>query len=249
MSKILGLYPYNKFGRFQGKLQAITPVKPISVICSETPECNTDGCSPRSLLQASQDRDIPPVTLIKNSQIHDHAYVLSGQCPKCNTRYFADHRSLVSDAGQDDTKKLYSNSAKYLKVGQSLWVDRIFAQAVLNGKYSFHASASAYAEFWNNSFWAAQDTSSRKVSRRQIWHTFIQESLRLVASASNMSLVLPDDLDINSVTHQAFEKLEKSGVITQGYSHSCSECTHPYKSTADVITGDDPAALVGQDEN
>jgi hypothetical protein len=225
MSKILGLYPYNKFSWFQGKFQAITPVKCISVICPETPECNIDGCSPQSFLQASQDRDLPPVTLIKNSQIHDHAYVLSGQCPKCNTRYFADHHSLVSDAEQNNTRKLYSNSAKYLKVGQSLWVDCIFAQAVLNGKYSFHASASAYAEFWNNSFWVTQDTSSRKVSCHQIWHTFIQESLHLVATASNMSLVLPDDLDINSVTHQALQKLGKSGLLLRDI-HTASLNAH-----------------------
>ena len=30
--------------------------------------------------------------------------------------------------------------------------------------------------------------------------------------------------------------------------HQCSECTQPYKRVADVITGDDPAALVGVDE-
>ena len=31
--------------------------------------------------------------------------------------------------------------------------------------------------------------------------------------------------------------------------HTCQECTQPYKKTADIITGDDPAALVGMDEN
>ena len=29
----------------------------------------------------------------------------------------------------------------------------------------------------------------------------------------------------------------------------CQECTQPYKRTADIITGDDPAALGGMDEN
>ena len=31
--------------------------------------------------------------------------------------------------------------------------------------------------------------------------------------------------------------------------HSCSECTQKYKRKADFLTGDDPAALVGRDEN
>ena len=31
--------------------------------------------------------------------------------------------------------------------------------------------------------------------------------------------------------------------------HKCQECTQPYKKTADIIIGDDPAALVGIDEN
>jgi len=31
--------------------------------------------------------------------------------------------------------------------------------------------------------------------------------------------------------------------------HSCSECTHVYKKVADVITADDPATMVGVDEN
>jgi hypothetical protein len=249
MSKMLGLYPYDKSGRFRNKLQVIAPIQPIYVVCPERAECEKEGCSRRSLLQANRDRDMPHITLIKNSQIHDRAYVLSGQCPKCKTRYFADHHSIEPDAGQDDAERLYLNLAKYLKVGQALWVDRLFARAVLNGTYSFHASVSAYAEFWNNSFWAAQDTNSRKISRRQIWHTFVQESLCLVATASNTSLILPDGSDIKSVTHHAFETLGQNGIIAPGQAHGCSECTHPYKATTDVITGDDPAALLGQDEN
>jgi len=31
--------------------------------------------------------------------------------------------------------------------------------------------------------------------------------------------------------------------------HACTECTQPYKRTADRITGDDPAAMVNNDEN
>jgi hypothetical protein len=31
--------------------------------------------------------------------------------------------------------------------------------------------------------------------------------------------------------------------------HSCSKCTHKYKETADRVTDDDPAAVLGVDEN
>src|SRR6202050_3387418 len=39
------------------------------------------------------------------------------------------------------------------------------------------------------------------------------------------------------------------GVIKCAQNHSCSQCTHKYKETADRITGDDPAAVLGVDEN
>ena len=91
--------------------------------------------------------------------------------------------------------------------------------------YHFHASASAFAEFWNDTFWSSQKTQSRKFSQRQIWHTFIQ------------------------VTKQAFIQLENNGGIRDAQNHSCSECTHEYKETADRIMGDDPAAVLGVDEN
>ena len=59
--------------------------------------------------------------------------------------YFANHEH-VTEPG-DKYTKVYLNNAKYLKVGQSLRVDRVFAGGVVNGTYSFHASAAAYAEY------------------------------------------------------------------------------------------------------
>ena len=123
-------------------------------------------------------------------------------------------------------------------------MDRIFSKAVLNGMYSFHASAAAYAEFWSNSF--SQDSHS--ISRRQIWHAFVQESVRYVSVSSAINLVLQDGLAIEEVTKEAFNVLGEDGLIRVADGHQCSECTQPYKKTADVITGDDPAALVGVDE-
>ena len=110
--------------------------------------------------------------------------------------------------------------------------------------YSFHASTSAYAEFWNTSF-----SHHATLSRRHIWQAFLQESLRVVASASGSSLVLHDSLTANEVATQAFEQLGEKGVIRSANHHECSECTHPFKARADTLTGDDPAAVVGIDEN
>jgi len=77
--------------------------------------------------------------------------------------------------------KYYLNSAKYLKVGQNLWVDRIFSAAVVTGVYSFHASTSAFAEFWNETF-------QTKVSRRQVMAHICSGTIRKVAQASNTAL-------------------------------------------------------------
>ena len=60
---------------------------------------------------------------------------------------------------------------------------------------------------------------------------------------------IQDGLPIDEVTKHAFVQLGEQGIIRSAGNHSCSECTHTYKRVADRITGDDPAALVGIDEN
>jgi hypothetical protein len=119
----------------------------------------------------------------------------------------------------------------------------------MNGMYSFHASASAYMEFWNNSFWKPQDVTCRKISCRQVWQAFVQESVRTIAAQSQLNLELQDGLSIDEVTKEAFELLGENGIIWAADKHACSEYTHAYKRTADIITGDDPAAVAGNDEN
>ena len=59
---------------------------------------------------------------------------------------------------------------------------------------------------------------------------------------------LQDGLPIDDVTKHAFLTPEEKGVIRSAENHFCSDCTYDYKHTADIIT-DDPAALVGMDEN
>jgi hypothetical protein len=71
----------------------------------------------------------------------------------------------------------------------------------------------------------------------------------MIASSSDSDLTLSDNLSIHEVTSQAFAVLGEHGIVRSANYHECSECTHPYKAIADHITTDDPAAIVGIDEN
>ena len=73
--------------------------------------------------------------------------------------------------------------------------------------------------------------------------------MRTVAKSSGVTLGMENGIPIEEVTRQAFIQLGDNGVIKCAQNHSCSECTHKYKETADRIAGDDPAAVLGVDEN
>ena len=172
--------------------------------------------------------------------------MLSGRCPQCQTKYYADHESTLQPDTPNTWSRCYLNSAKYLKIGQQLWVDQIFSKAVLNGAYRFHGSSSAFAEFWSDSSWATQDTSSKKVTHQQ---ALIQKSVQKVADSSDHILELPDGLKIAEVTKQAFAILGDEGIIKCADGHSCSGCTQSFKKIVDRITEEDPAALLGVDKS
>jgi hypothetical protein len=245
---LLDLTPYYQHGKFV-KLKPVShkEIQPVLVICPDSVTCEDLQCQPRGLLQSTDIRDIPLVTLIKSTTVHKNVMVLGGYCSKCNTIYQADHERVV-EAGHDP-KRVYVNSAKYLKIGQTTWVDRIFANAVLNGMYSFHASASAYTEFWNNSYGTINGETIAKLTRRQVWQAFIQESIRMVAVESKINLEMADGMSISEKTKVAFEKLGNNGIIHISKGHACSECTQPYKQIADILPNIDEAAMVGMDEN
>jgi len=67
--------------------------------------------------------------------------------------------------------------------------------------------------------------------------------------ASGINLVLTDGLATDEVTKEAFEILGENGMIQAADQGSCSECTHKDKGTPDIISDNDPAALVGVDED
>ncbi len=86
-------------------------------------------------------------------------------------------------------------------------MNRVFSNAVLNGMFSFQASVSAFAEFWNTSFHGI------KIARRQIWQSFVQESIHSIAAVSNINIELQDGLAIDEVTKEAFSILGENGLI------------------------------------
>ena len=249
LTKLLDLHPYDEHGKLKGKLQPVSHklIQPVHVLCPNSMECETASCNSRSLLQSTRTRDIPQVTLIKDSVIYYDVFVFTGECPTCKTKYLADHERAAEVGESRKYNRVYLNSASYLKIGQSVWVDRAFGRGVLNGIYNFHASASAYAEYWNNSVWKHQSVNFKGITRRQVWQAFVQESIRTIASTYRTDLTLQDGLAIDEVTKEAFEVLGQNGIIQAAKEHHCSECTHAYKRTTDIRASADPAATLGDD--
>ena len=175
LAQHLKLVKYNKKGHLKSNLKPISykAIEAVHIICPNSYQCVTDGCGFRSLVQTTKKRDIPLVTLIKNNVIYEKVPVLTGKCPNCTTLYSADHEHSPEIDEHNKFTKLYLNSAKYMKVGSNIWMDHIFSNAVVNGMYSFHASASAYKQYWNNSFGETQGHTSYHISHAQIWQTFV----------------------------------------------------------------------------
>ncbi len=247
MANDLGLSPYDEDGNYTGKLHPVSTekIQPAHVICPPSFVCSTATCKPQSLVQRTKIQDIPKITLIKGHTIFKNVPVLTGRCRECKTLYMADHeRFRESAAAKLQYKRVYLNSAKFIKVGQALWVDRLFTTCAVNAMYNFHASASAYAEYWNNTF----GTETTSVTRPHIWQAFVQETLRTVAEESELDLELNDGLNIKEVTTQAFAILGENGIIRAADRHACSECTQPHKTHSDA-TFNNPAAVVGVDQN
>jgi hypothetical protein len=134
LAKHLDLHPYNEQGQLEGKLLPVSHklIQPVHVLCPNSMECETANCNSRSLLQSTRTRDIPQVTLIKNSVIYDDVFVFTGECPTCKTKYLADHERAAEAVESRQYNRVYLNSARYLKIGQSVWVDRAFSHGVLN---------------------------------------------------------------------------------------------------------------------
>ncbi len=233
MANLLNLMPgFSKSGKLKNKLATVSQHKiaAVHIICPASIECEDMNCKPFALAQNTRSRDIPKVTLIKGTAIYKRVPVLSGKCSHCDANYYADHEGLNQTSGRRN--KIYLNSAKYIKVGHHIWVDRPFSNAVVNGMYSFHASAAAYTDYWNNTFGQVNLEYSAKLDRRHIWQAFVQESIRTIAADQNVYLELNENLPIDEVTKAAFTALGQDGVIYAANGHTCAECTQSYRPSA-----------------
>ena len=247
LTDLLGLNSFGNDGQLIQKLLPISKkeIQPILMICPSSNVCSDKKCQGHAILQHSDPNQLAEATLIKGSEIFTGVIILSGQCSNCKTHYFADHENYPQVEGP--RKRVHLNNAKYLKIGQSLYVDWIFSKAVINGTYSFHASAAAYAEFWTNSY---GKKDSFKIKRQQIWQAFIQESIRTIACTSNILFETNDNTSIENLIYDAFAVLGEDGGIRLSDKHTCSECTQEHKSVADFTpTANDPVAVLGVDEN
>ena len=121
LSKLLTLDPFKEDGTLDTPLKPISEekIEPVLLICPMAMQCETSTCNPQSLLQHSCYQDVSKVTLIKGTKIYNNVSVLCGQCPKCQTKYYAHESSMMS---QNTQSRYYLNSAKYLKIGSQLWL-------------------------------------------------------------------------------------------------------------------------------
>lgn len=184
----LKLSTFDEKGNYKGKLLPIShsKIERAYIICPPSFACQTQDCSPRSLRQSTKASDIPLVTLIKGQTVNQNVPVLTGKCPSCKTLYAADHERFEDTSTiQNTLKRVYINSAKYLKIGQLIWADRGFATAVINAMYNFHASASAFAEYWNNTY----GTKEISITRAHVWQAFVQQSVRNQELMLNLMMV------------------------------------------------------------
>jgi hypothetical protein len=95
---------------------------------------------------------------------------------------------------------------------------------VLNATYSFHASPSAFAEFWTNSVGVQ---NSVELTRRHVWQAFVAETIRMIAQDFEYNLTVRKDLPIDSLVAEAYCILGSEGVIKAAEGHACDECSHP----------------------
>ncbi|PPQ92906.1 LOW QUALITY PROTEIN: hypothetical protein CVT25_009044 [Psilocybe cyanescens] len=198
---------FSKKGKLKKKLATIShrDIAAVHVICPSSME--------HSILRYSKSY------LNKGAIIHNNVHVLSGKCKSCDAGYYADHELMIQTSGQRN--RIYLNSAKYMKIGQHIWADCSFSNAVVNGMYSFHASAAAYTDYWNNTFGQINLKYSAKL-------TFVQETVQIMTSDQKVYLELHENLPIDEVTKEAYNALGQNGIIYAANGHSCSECSQPY---------------------
>ncbi|KAH6896217.1 hypothetical protein BKA70DRAFT_1231707 [Coprinopsis sp. MPI-PUGE-AT-0042] len=234
LAKLLHLNPYDKYDLLVNERKPIdlSSVEPSLAIVSKSYECQNQHCKRYSLFPHMKKEEIAQVTLIKGAKPYSHAFVIGGRCDRCKTSYMADHTYRGPD-------KTFINDASYLKIGNSRWGDRVFTQSVCNAIYSFHASAQAFTEYFNDSYsctpssFASLQSTSTLISRRHSWQAFMQESLRMVSGAAGRPLTVALKTSVDLLAKRAYTVLGQGGKLSNAQDHACIDCTQPWRSNAE----------------
>ncbi|KAH6904543.1 hypothetical protein BKA70DRAFT_1226791 [Coprinopsis sp. MPI-PUGE-AT-0042] len=176
----------------------LSAVEPSLALVTNSFECQEQTCAPHSLYPYQSFQDISsPFTLIKGTRQYGYAYVLGAECPACATSYMADHHwQTTKEKGQEQTLE---NDACYIKLGQKLWADHTFTEAVSNAFHSLHLSFQAFSSFFTNSY-VSNGFSS--LSSRSLAVTFGKHILETCI-------------------------LGNKGKVKPAEGHACGECTQP----------------------
>ncbi|KAH6918845.1 hypothetical protein BKA70DRAFT_1416837 [Coprinopsis sp. MPI-PUGE-AT-0042] len=223
LAKLLHLNPYDKYDLLVNECKPIdlSSVEPSLAIVSKSYECQNQHCRRYSLFPHMKKEEIAQVTLIKGARLYSHAF----------------------------DKKTFINDALYLKIGNSRWGDRVFTQSVCNAIYSFHASAQAFTEYFNNSHsntsssFASLHPTSTLITRRHSWQAFMQESLRMVSHSAEHPLTVPYKTSVDVLAKLAYSNLGGGGKLSIVQDHACIDCTQPWRSVATQ----DPYAMEVED--
>ena len=166
LASVLGFNTFNTKGKLRHRRREVSTkeIEPLRLILPQSYECNAEGCHPYSLTQNTKYTHVPKVSLIRGSDTVE-AWVLHGLCSGCKTSYYADH-TRFRGSDEEEWQRSILSSARFVKLGQSTWSNRTFTSSVLNATYSFHASSSAFAEFWTTSFGVQTGTD---LTRCHVW--------------------------------------------------------------------------------
>ncbi|KAH6904546.1 hypothetical protein BKA70DRAFT_1432307 [Coprinopsis sp. MPI-PUGE-AT-0042] len=132
---------------------------------------------------------------------------------------------------------------------QSLRQSSVFTQSVCNAIYSFHASAQAFTEYFNDSYsltpssFASLQSTSTLISCRHSWQAFMQESLRMVSGAAGRPLTVALKTSVDLLAKRAYTVLGQGGKLSNAQDHACIDCTQPWRSDAEG----DPYAMEEED--
>lgn len=227
MVSVLWLNTFKPSGKIYHRRKPISykAVEPLYLLCPQSYECEITTCPARALSQDRPYRDVTQVTLLKGSNVCSFGFVLTGKCNSCHTTYLADH-DRVKNTSTNEYDRRHLNGARFLKIGRELWADRTFTNSILCATYSFHASTSAFMDFWNES--VGRDAGIN-ISHRQVWHAYILETMHMIAGDQGVDLLLPDHYNIEQVTVAAYDHLGANGTIKAAEGHACDECSHPQR--------------------